>query len=166
MSFCPFLAGKCLPVRWLQRCERGRGKIAGRAFSSRGTSPRHDAPHCLDYCFLPPKIRIFQRISGQTLRLFRMEVNGSCVPLAFQSGCTLDSAGAPLRRKSFTTETRRTRRFGFYRVFSVISVISLVDLHSYGWAADRRDDFRRLLRNPAAELCARGSGLGPARSND
>src|SRR5271157_1405978 len=29
---------------------------------------------------------------------------------------------ASLRRKSFTTETRRTRSFGFYRVFSVISV--------------------------------------------
>ena len=75
----------------------------------------------------------------------------------------LGSAGAPLRRKSFTTETRR---FGFYRVFSVIAVISVVDFHPYGWAADRRDDFRRLLRNPAAELCARGSGLGPSRSND
>src|ERR1035437_9230734 len=29
---------------------------------------------------------------------------------------------APLRRNSFTTETRRTRSFGFYGAFSVISV--------------------------------------------
>src|SRR5664280_666798 len=41
----------------------------------------------------------------------------------------LGSAGAPLGRKSFTTETRR---FGFYRVFSVIAVISVVDFHPYG----------------------------------
>src|SRR5271157_4926060 len=32
------------------------------------------------------------------------------------------SAAGLVRRKSFTTETRRTRSFGFYRVFSVISV--------------------------------------------